>query len=146
LFVTGRLLSVMIRIENPGFALRCCACFCANMRKQRLLHGVPQFPHAFRQQTVRADNPFSYVHTSPDMLDLVDDIERVWAVKPGSKVLIVVAQYWPPLPYYLRAHRVLTGYYTPSDLLDAASKQEVVVVETSVELDKTVGEKKYISA
>ena len=39
------------------------------------------------------DNPFSYVHTSPDMLDLVDDIERVWAVKPGSKVLIAVAQY-----------------------------------------------------
>lgn len=90
------------------------------------------------------DNPFSYVHTSPDMLDLVDDIERVWAVKPGSKVLIAVAQHWPPLPYYLRAHRELTGYYTPSDLLDAASKQEVVVAETSVELDKTVGEKKYL--
>lgn len=78
------------------------------------------------------------------MLDLVDDIERVWAVKPGSKVLIAVAQHWPPLPYYLRAHRELTGYYTPSDLLDAASKQEVVVAETSVELDKTVGEKKYL--
>jgi hypothetical protein len=28
--------------------------------------------------------------------------------------------------------------------IDAASKQEVVVAETSVELDKTVGEKKYL--
>lgn len=47
------------------------------------------------------ENPYSYVHTSRGMMELIDQIDSYWEKYPDAKVLIAVHSYWP-LPYYLR--------------------------------------------
>ena len=46
-------------------------------------------------------NPFSYVHTSPGLIETKDIIIESFREFPKSRVLIAVNSYWP-LPYYLR--------------------------------------------
>jgi hypothetical protein len=46
-------------------------------------------------------NPFSYVHTSPGMLELLADIEYYRRAHPKARVLVGAEQYWP-LPFYFR--------------------------------------------
>ena len=88
-------------------------------------------------------NPYSYVHTSPGMLELIADVKQMWGTRSEAKVLIAVPQYWP-LPYYLRAHPGWVGYYIPNDLPVQSLKHEIVVVEPSVEFDPLVWDKKYL--
>jgi uncharacterized protein (TIGR03663 family) len=51
-------------------------------------------------------NPYVYAQTSPNLLELVDDLKGVAAVYPGRHMVVKVmapdCDYWP-LPWYLRA-------------------------------------------
>jgi len=51
-------------------------------------------------------NPFVYSHTSPDLLNLVERIERLSQLHPDGKDMridIAGMEYWP-LPWYLREY------------------------------------------
>lgn len=74
-------------------------------------------------------NPFSYVHTSPGMMQLISDIEAYWRRKPQAKVLVGVSSYWP-LPYYLRKKKDLAGYFIPDDPSKYLDEYDVVVVDS----------------
>ena len=85
-------------------------------------------------------NPFVYSHTSPDLLNLVERIERLAALHPdGTSMRIDIAgmEYWP-LPWYLREYPNV-GYWeslpegsdAPIQVFSFAGDQEVP------ELDET---------
>ena len=70
-------------------------------------------------------NPYVYAQTSPDVLDLVGQVEKLAALSPeGHRMLTQVAavegDYWP-LPWYLRRFQQV-GYWErlPADLNAAA--------------------------
>lgn len=53
-------------------------------------------------------SPYVYVHTSRDMMRLVDAVTRTAAVNPDTPIAVIGNDYFP-LPWYLRGYRV--GYY-----------------------------------
>jgi len=74
------------------------------------------------------ENPFSYVHTSPGMLDLVDMVEAYWKKKPDAHVLVGVEGYFP-LPYYFRKHQSQCGYEVPKDVEAASKMYDVMILD-----------------
>jgi len=62
-------------------------------------------------------NPYSYVHTSKGMIDLIKDIEAYAGDDLEVKILLGAKSYWP-LPYYLR-HRAKDLLYYATDSPDS---------------------------
>ena len=87
-------------------------------------------------------NPFSYVHTDPGMLALIDDLEKYWIDHPNARVLIGVDGYFP-LPYYLRKHAPLLAYLKTKDPDAWKDKYEVIIVDQTVEYPNPNFEKRY---
>jgi uncharacterized protein (TIGR03663 family) len=78
-------------------------------------------------------NPFSYVHTSPGMLDLVANIRDYWKRYPQAMVLVGVDGYWP-LPYYLRGHDAQVHYLKDFDLNSVKDKYDILILEKELKL------------
>lgn len=87
-------------------------------------------------------NPYSYVHTSPPMLELVRDIDAYIATHPDARVLIGVDGYFP-LPYYLRKHHTHLAYLKTKDPAAWKDKYEVMIVEQTVNWSDPGFTKKY---
>ncbi|MCI5065622.1 TIGR03663 family protein [bacterium] len=66
-----------------------------------LVHGCYGVFYNF-SEPYGAKNPFSYVHTSPGMMKVVERVLPLLERTPRAKLLIGVNAYWP-LPYYLRS-------------------------------------------
>lgn len=128
-------IAALVENRNVFFRTLGAGCFLATL--------VTVLPSTFRYNFVRypvpgtdialseahpygLENPFSYVHTSPGMLDLVQEVEEYWKKKPDAKVLIGLEGYFP-LPYYFRHKQNQCGYEVPKDI-DAASKNYDVLI------------------
>ena len=87
-------------------------------------------PHAALTNTYPygPENPFSYVHTAPGMLKLVDDVQEYWKRKPGAKVLIGLDGYFP-LPYYFRHQASLCAYQPPESIDKAAEQYDIMILD-----------------
>jgi uncharacterized protein (TIGR03663 family) len=84
-------------------------------------------------------NPYVYAQTSPDFLKLVGTMERIAAVSPEKKGLLVKViappdETWP-LPWYLRAY-TRVGYWTSAE--SAGTMNDAAVVIASAENVETV--------
>lgn len=87
-------------------------------------------------------NPFSYVHTSPGMMDFLSDLDKYWRKNPSARVLIGVDQYWP-LPYYTRA-RAAQVHYVKSEVPESyTNRYEVIVMHHLVKKDLPDFNRKY---
>ena len=75
-----------------------------------------------------AHNPFSYVHTSPGMVELVRKVEEYWKRKPDAKVLIGVEGYFP-LPYYFRHRSSQCAYSIPPNIDEAAKNYDIMILD-----------------
>ena len=73
-------------------------------------------------------NPFSYVHTSPGTLELVKDVRSYWEKKPNASVLVGVDGYFP-LPYYFRKEVNRCAYTKVTDIADAATRYDIMVLD-----------------
>lgn len=88
-------------------------------------------------------NPYAYAPTSPDLLGLVQAVERVAAASPdGRNILVKVVappdETWP-LPWYFRAYGRV-GYWTePGPALDAAATGEAAAVIAAAAFADEVG-------
>jgi uncharacterized protein (TIGR03663 family) len=87
-------------------------------------------------------NPFSYVHTSPGMLELVRDIEQYWRRNPKAKVLVGTDGYWP-LPFYLRAKPSQAGYFVPKDIASHSDEYQIIAVDQAKPWENSPWPKKY---
>jgi len=90
----------------------------------------PLPPHAALTGTFPygPENPFSYVHTAPGMLKLVDDVREYWKQKPDAKVLIGIEGYFP-LPYYFRHESALCAYQPPASIDKAAEEYDIMILD-----------------
>ena len=75
-----------------------------------------------------ANNPFSYVHTSPGMVELAKKVDEYWKNKPDAKVLIGVEGYFP-LPYYFRNHSSNCAYTIPPNIDEAAKNYDIMILD-----------------
>lgn len=88
-------------------------------------------------------NPYAYAPTNPDLLRLVDAVERTAAASPSKrdvfvKVIASPDETWP-LPWYLRAFGRV-GYWTsPAEALAFAGPGEPAAVITSAGYAEEVG-------
>lgn len=102
--------------------------------------------HAYRYNfkiPYGSENPYSYVHTSAGMLEMIGDIEAYWKDKnPKASVLIGVNSYWP-LPYYFRARKSGLGYLKTTEPEKYAKEYQVIIVDYTVHWDNKDWEKKY---
>lgn len=73
-------------------------------------------------------NPFSYVYTSPGMLEVVQRIKEYWQTHPQAKVLVGTKGYWP-LPYYLREKSLQAGYFVPENIEQYTGEYEIILVD-----------------
>ena len=89
-----------------------------------------------------AGNPFSYVHTSSGMIELVDDIEKYFANKEGGRVLIGTGHYWP-LPYYLKDRKYKVDYQNTEDPSKISDKYDVVVINNTINWDYKPRSRRY---
>lgn len=87
-------------------------------------------------------NPYSYVHTSPGMRELVSDIEHYMSVSPRSRLLIGVSQYWP-LPYYLRRYASNLAYLNTSEVERYSHEYDILIVDQSVNWQSPNWVRKY---
>lgn len=88
------------------------------------------------------DNPYSYVHTSPGMLEMLDDVESYWQHSPDASVLIGVNSYWP-LPYYFRGRENKLGYLKTKEPQKYAKEYQVIIVDKTVHYEAPGWQKKY---
>ena len=111
--------------------------FAAAETKNMIHYNLPAAP-VFRDYYARTEpygpeNPFSYVHTTAGMLDLVRDLEDYWAKHPDGHVLVGVNSYWP-LPYYTRKHKGKLAYFVPTEELEKHKPRfSVIIAERSAE-------------
>lgn len=89
-----------------------------NLKKPALEKSIPYGP----------GNPFSYVHTAPGMLSLVEDVRQYWRVNPEAKVLIGVKTYWP-LPFYFQDREANTGYMLADDVDRFSGEYDVIIAD-----------------
>jgi uncharacterized protein (TIGR03663 family) len=88
-------------------------------------------------------NPYVYAQTSPDFLKLVGAVEKIAAVAPEKRDLLIKViappdETWP-LPWYLRGYGKV-GYWTsPEPALAFAGAGEAAVVITSAAFAEEVG-------
>lgn len=75
-------------------------------------------------------NPFSYVHTSDGMVELVSDIDNYSKTHANSRVLVGVNQYWP-LPFYLKGRKSV-GYIKTDKPQDYVNTYDILIVDKSV--------------
>lgn len=87
-------------------------------------------------------NPFSYVHTSPGMLELVSDIDAYWQKNPAARVLVGVDGYWP-LPFYLRSKPAQLAYLKTTKPEDYAKEYQIIISEKEATWDPPDWSKKY---
>ena len=73
-------------------------------------------------------NPFSYVHTAPGTLSVVNDLQAYLEKKPNAKILVGIEGYFP-IPYYLRHFQKRIAYTTNFNLEDALSRYDVLVLD-----------------
>ncbi|MFN8389649.1 MAG: TIGR03663 family protein [Bdellovibrionota bacterium] len=73
-------------------------------------------------------NPFSYVHTSPGTLDVVQEVFDYWKVKPKARVLIGIEGYFP-LPYYFRKHASQCAYMKITDIDKASQEYDIMILD-----------------
>jgi len=81
-------------------------------------------------------NPYAYVHTSPDVYEMVQRIEKIAAVHPrGHDMIIHIVSsehnYWP-LPWYLRSFNNV-GYY--DKVSDNITDAEVIIASPDRQMD-----------
>lgn len=84
--------------------------------------GVPQ-PYG-------SGNPFCYVHTSPAIWKLADDVARYWRDNPEARVLVGCKAYWP-LPFYLRDKAKQLSYFIPDEFPVHARVFGVIITDQS---------------
>ncbi len=98
---------------------------------EALAESYPYGPH----------NPFSYVHTSPGMVEVVAKVEEYWRKKPDARVLVGVEGYFP-LPYYFRSKPNQCAYFVPTNIEEEAKKYDIMILDfykhkwTSAEWDQ----------
>lgn len=73
-------------------------------------------------------NPYSYVHSTPGMLEVVKDIDAYWNKNPNARVLIGVDGYWP-LPFYLRSRPRQLGYQQTSNPENYKNEYQIIIAE-----------------
>ena len=81
-------------------------------------------------------NPWVYAHTSPDVLDLRDEIDRIGTVHPDKyempvEIIFPQNDYWP-LPWYLRRYPN-SGYWDHVDTCQAPAT--LIIAAASFEQD-----------
>jgi len=87
-------------------------------------------------------NPYTYVHTTDGMLELVEDIRRYLVHTPNAKILIGVDGYWP-LPYYLRHVTTRAAYLHLERPEDYAGEYDIIVAEHTTTWESPDFERKY---
>lgn len=87
-------------------------------------------------------NPYSYVHTSPGTLTLVQDLFEYWKSHPDAKVLIGVNGYFP-LPYYLRRNAGNLAYLKTTEPKAWKEQYDVIIVDQTVQFPDPEWEKRY---
>lgn len=87
-------------------------------------------------------NPFSYVHTSDGMLELVNEIKEYEKAHGQARILIGVAQYWP-LPYYLREEANHVAYLRSDEVRENANRYDIMVVTNTVKWSDPKWRMKY---
>ncbi len=106
-----------------------------------VLQGARMVEYVF-QLPYGSGNPFSYVHTTAGMVELMSDIERYWEKHPGAMVLIGVNGYWP-LPYYVRNHKQLVHYVSSDDVSAYKDRYDILVMDRSVDWQDGGWARKY---
>lgn len=106
-----------------------------------VLQGAKMAEYVFRMPYGNG-NPFSYVHTTAGMVELMSDIERYWEKHPGAMVLIGVNGYWP-LPYYVRNHKQLVHYVSSDDVHAYKDRYDILVMDRSVDWQDGGWARKY---
>lgn len=88
-------------------------------------------------------NPYSYVHTSKGMIDLLKDIEDYASDESEVKILLGAKSYWP-LPYYLR-HRAKDLLYFATDSPDAnlIKSYQILILDYTVRWSNPDWDVKY---
>lgn len=89
-------------------------------------------------------NPYSYVHTSPGMLEFINDVKEVWIKNPHAKILVGTEHYWP-IPFYFHRLDHLTGYFIPSshELHQYTEEYSVIALKHGSEWKENNWRKKY---
>lgn len=81
-------------------------------------------------------NPYAYVQTSTDYLRLVQRIERVSALDPAGRDLMITVASDPyavwPLPWSLRAYTQV-GYWTDASELPLSAKPPLIVASSEIQ-------------
>lgn len=122
-------------------------CLCSSLRNTLLLNFdkfevfgktimVPE------GQPYGPQNPFSYVHTSKGMLDLVDDIKRYRQDNPHAKVLVAVTGYWP-LPFYLKDYADDCAYLKTENLGAYRDGYSILIADHTLQWSDAEFQKKY---
>ncbi|MCB0323906.1 MAG: TIGR03663 family protein [Bdellovibrionales bacterium] len=78
-------------------------------------------------------NPFSYVHTTQELVAAADQIVAFVKDHPKSNVLVALSSYWP-LPFYLRPIRDRLQYLSATNIEPYLDNFQVFVVDADVEL------------
>ncbi len=87
-------------------------------------------------------NPFSYVHTSPGMMKLIDEIKSIWKKSPQSKILVATNQYWP-MPYYFRKNKEKVAYIRSDSVKKYLGDYDVLVMDKKVKFKSKEWKMKY---
>lgn len=87
-------------------------------------------------------NRYFYVHTTPGMQRLVEDLEAYWKNSPQSRVLIAAKQYWP-LPYYLRRYKDRVNYLVSDDFNRYKKRYDVLIMSPAATQKPAGWHRKY---
>ncbi len=94
------------------------------------------------QRSFGNENPFSYVHTSQGMLDLVRDIDAYLRRVPSAKILVGVDGYWP-LPFYLRKVPSQVAYLANPNIDEHAATYNILILEKDTKWSNPDWGRKY---
>lgn len=92
--------------------------------------------------SVNSANPFSYVHTTQGMLDLVADIDSYMNQYPGRRIVIGTQAYWP-LPYYLRKYSGRAGYGYTAPPEQYFPYNHIMILDHTEKIENPDWKKKY---
>ena len=90
-------------------------------------------------------NPFSYVHTGPGFLEMMDLIEDYRSKHKDSRVLIGQTGYWP-MPYYVRDYVDKVAYLRTDEPAKHTSEYDIIIVDHTVDWSHPEYAKRYFRA
>lgn len=106
-----------------------------------VLGGWSTFYYVF-EKPYGPGNPYSYVHTNPGFLEMMDLIKEYRSKYPSAKILVAQTGYWP-FPYYIREDANNVAYIGTKEPERFADEYDVIILDHTVKWDPAGFAKRY---